>query len=84
MANWYLMLKKAMEDDGEDFSQRVCTLTEHQLLEEFDGGYGSEQGAPFTAWGKDWVYFPICYDGAEWVGHAPRNPCVTSMEHQGG
>lgn len=50
----------------------------------FDSSYGGTEGHAFTAWTKDWVYFPICYDGSEWVGWAPRNPCSTAMHHQGG
>ena len=50
----------------------------------FDAGYGAEEGVAFTAWSENYVYFPINYDGAEWVGHAPRNPCDIKMEHQGG
>ena len=84
MTTWYACLKSKMERDGEDFNTRICTLDEVQLQVEFDAGYGAEEGMPFTAWGKDWVYFPICYDGAEWVGHAPRNPCEIVMDHQGG
>jgi hypothetical protein len=82
--NWWHALKKAMEADGEAFPPLYCTLPEAEMRRCFDGGFGSTEGAPFTAWGERWVYFPICYDGAEWVGHAPRNPCDTAMEHQGG
>ena len=84
MSNWYDMLKEKMEQDGEDFTARHCTLDEAALKKYFDDGYGRTVGEPFTAWGENWVYFPICYDGAEWVGHAPRNPCDTAMDHQGG
>lgn len=84
MANWYEMLKEIMTEDGENFDLRECTMSEENLKIEFDNGYGGEEGKPFTAWGEKWVYFPICYDGAEWVGHAPRNPCDIAMEHQGG
>lgn len=62
----------------------ACTLNDEGLDKEFDSGFGGEEGAPFTAWGETWVYFPICYDGAEWVGCAPRNPCDWALEHQGG
>ena len=81
---WYDILKSIMESDGEDFNKRVCTLSETELRVVFDSGFGGTEGKPFTAWGEKWVYFPIVYDGAEWVGHAPRNPCDISMEHQGG
>lgn len=84
MATWYEMLKEAMFEDGENFEKKVCTLTDAGLLEEFNSGYGGSEGAPFTAWGDKWVYFPLVYDGAEWVGHAPRNPCDIAMDHQGG
>ena len=81
-SSWYEMLKEMMEGDGENFDERVCTLSEEELRVEFSDTYGAEEGKPFTAWGKNWVYFPLCYDGSEWVGHAPRNPCNISMEHQ--
>jgi hypothetical protein len=84
MANWYEMLKEMAENDGEEVAEIVCTLSKKELEEEFNSGYGGSEGRHFTAWGKNWVYFPIVYDGAEWVGHAPRNPCNISMAHQGG
>jgi hypothetical protein len=82
--NWYVDLKELMESKGDDFDKRICTLTEEQLRVEFDDGYGGVEGEPFTAWGEKYVYFPICYDGSEWVGCAPRNPCDEAMIHQGG
>lgn len=82
--SWHTMLQEAMEDRGEDFSTVVCTLTEDQLKRKFYAGFGETEGKPFTAWGKDWVYFPVCFDGAEWVGSAPRNPCDIATDHQGG
>jgi hypothetical protein len=84
MANWFEMLKDIMEEDGENFTTRNCTMNEKELKKEFHDGYGTIEGEPFTAWGENWVYFPVCYDGAEWVGHAPRNPCNIKMDHQGG
>lgn len=84
LTSWYEELKVAMEDDGEDFRDMICTLSEEELKRKFYDGYGREEGASFTAWGKKWVYFPISYDGSESVGRAPRNPCDISMHHQGG
>jgi len=60
------------------------TLSEDEFDREFDPSYGGYEGVAFTAWGKKNVYFPLVYDGAEWIGYAPRNPCDTKMEHQGG
>ncbi|OGS95983.1 MAG: hypothetical protein A3H31_03280 [Gallionellales bacterium RIFCSPLOWO2_02_FULL_57_47] len=83
MESWYDMLQAAMKADGENFDKRTCTLDETSLRKEFDVGYGLPKGEFFTAWGEKWVYFPLCYDGLEWVGHAPRNPCDIAMAHQG-
>lgn len=84
MENWNEMLRVAFAERGDDFAQMVCTISAEQLNAEFDSGYGCEEGCAFTAWGENYVYFPIGYDGSEWVGSAPRNPCDESLSHQGG
>lgn len=61
-----------------------CTLSEEELNKEFDSGYGGEEGKPFTAWSEMWVYFPVCYDGSEWVERAPRHICDYVCDHVGG
>ncbi len=81
MNSWADMLN----DQLEAFEEIIfCTLSDEQMKVEFDDGYGIEKGVPFTAWSEDRVFFPICYDGSEWVGSAPRCPCGESLEHQGG
>lgn len=60
------------------------TLTDEQMDVEFDDGYGTSEGVPFTAWSQNRVYFPVVYDGAEWVGSVPRNPCDEETIHLGG
>jgi len=56
----------------------------------FHVGYGGTSGTPFVAFTENFVLFPIEYDGAEWVGWAPRNPVDSEgnkaepREHQGG
>ena len=84
MESWEQMLKKKFEENREDFSKMVTTLSAKELSRKFDDGYGGTEGSAFTAWGERYVYFPVCYDGAEWVGSAPRNPCDEETEHQGG
>jgi hypothetical protein len=51
---------------------------------EFDAGFGGEEGCYFTAWTKDRVLFPCCYDGSEWISSVPRNPCDVATRHKGG
>jgi hypothetical protein len=81
---WRSLLEEAFKQRGDDFSKMIVTLSNYELDLEFYDGFGSTEGIPFTAWGENYVYFPICYDGSEWVGSAPRNPCDEISEHQGG
>lgn len=67
-----------------DEGPKSVTLDSKEMKKEFDGGFGCNDGASFTAWGSMYVYFPVNYDGAEWVGYVPRNPCLQSTGHQGG
>ena len=70
----------------DDFNDEIisCTLSEDELTKEFDDGYGGSEGKSFTAWSEKYVYFPIVYDGSEWIGRAKRNPCDEPTEHMGG
>ena len=84
MVCWHDLLKQAFAENKEKFSEMKCTLSRKEMHRMFDDGYGTPEGTPFTAWGERYVYFPVCYDGAEWVGCAPRNPCKEATEHVGG
>ena len=78
--NWKEMIKEAADDD----EIIACTLTEDELLKEFDAEWGVVEEKPFTAWSEKYVYFPVTANGGEWVGRAPRNPCDEATKHQGG
>lgn len=85
MDNWKKLIKYEMQEQGETFDDVVeCTLTEQQLLVEFDSGYGSSGGEPFTLWTTNRVYFPVVYDGDEWVESVSRNPDGKPTHHFGG
>lgn len=74
-----------MQYHDESFADiEACTLTEDELNQRFDNGFGGTNGASFTVWTKNTVYFPICYDGSEWVGSVSRNPDGKPTDHQGG
>ncbi len=83
MDTWREMIE-GERSDQKDGPLIACTLSDEELDREFDSGYGIEEGKPFTAWSERRVYFPVCYDGAESVGSAPRNPCDEATRHQGG
>ena len=84
MANWEKMLIDAFKETGDVFEEMETTLTNEELVREFDDGYGCPNGTSFTSWGEKYVYFPLVYDGAEWVGFAPRNVCDIRTSHMGG
>ena len=85
MTSWKEDLTKALKENGETWADvEAHTLTEEELNAQFDHGYGGNEGAPFTLWTKNYVYFPGCYDGAEWVASAPRNPNGKATAHVGG
>lgn len=80
---WRTLLEREFRRRGDDFAAMTTTLTEAQLDEEFEANFGTAEGEPFTAWGERYVYFPVVYDGAEWVGSVPRNPCDKKTTHIG-
>jgi hypothetical protein len=81
---WRLEILSTLVYTGDSIEDIEFTLTDEELDVEFDGGYGGSEGKHFTGWSKDWVYFPVVYDGSEWVGYAPRNPNGKATRHQGG
>lgn len=58
------------------------TMTDKEMDVEFESGYGNHQGCPFTVHTAKTVYFPVEYDGAEWVGSVARHPDGKPTEHQ--
>lgn len=82
---WRKEILSAMPEYGECFDDIISiTLSEEELDKEFYAGYGGSEGKPFTAWTRKMVYFPVVYDGAEWVGAVPRHPNGVATKHQGG
>jgi len=85
MTTWKTLLIDAMASHEETMLDIVSsTMAAEQMDVEFDNGYGIEEGIPFTVWTHNRVYFPICYDGAEWVGSASRAPDGVPTRHMGG
>ena len=85
MTNWKKLIQDEMERQGETFEDLVeCTLNDEELVVEFYNGYGGEEGKPFTLWTNNRVYFPVVYDGSEWVGSVSRNPDGKPTYHLGG
>lgn len=82
---WRQELTVRMRERGESFDDiESSTLSEQQLDNEFDDGFGHLEGCAFTVWTKNHVYFPAVYDGSEWVACVPRNPNGVATSHVGG
>lgn len=82
---WRKGISSAFESSGDEWATVISsTLTYEDLDQEFDDGYGGSEGCPFTLWTEKYVYFPVVYDGSEWVGWVPRNPCDIKTSHIGG
>lgn len=78
------MLDEALEENGETWADVVSnTMTEADMEMEFDAGHGLIKGCKFTIWTERGVYFPVSYDGAEWVGNVSRNPDGKPTRHIG-
>ncbi|MBL4940366.1 MAG: hypothetical protein JKY81_01735 [Colwellia sp.] len=84
MTNWMNLIEQEMDDRGDKGPIIHNSLTDNEMLVEFNDGYGGSEGIPFTAWTDARVYFPVVYDGSEWVGSAPRNPNNEETPHIGG
>lgn len=86
MKSWSEMISAEMSERGDDgpVLASVPEITSSAMTRPFHTGYGESCGCAFTAWTETRVYFPVVYDGAEWVGSAPRNPCDEATGHQGG
>lgn len=84
MATWRELINEELEKHKESFSDITSiTLSEEELNKDFDDGYGRAHGKPFTAWTHRRVYFPVSYDGAEWVGSVSRIKDGIATEHIG-
>jgi hypothetical protein len=83
MTTWRKALASEMEDNSDRGPVIAYAPDEAAFDVEFDGGYGGPEGPEVLAWTDQWVYFPVCYDGAEWIGSAPRNPREAGQSHVG-
>lgn len=67
-----------------DVLECVPPIDSPEMATPFDAGYGGTEGCPFTCWTHKNVYFPVQYDGAEWVACVSRNPDGKPTGHIGG
>ena len=84
MTTWREEFEEERKSNGDE-SPIVAVAPDENVLDiEFDGGYGGPEGQDMLLWTERYVYFPVCYDGAERLGSAPRNPRPEGQSHEGG
>jgi len=83
---WRELIREEMRARGETFMNVVAMApsSDEWMSVEFDDGFGATHGIPFTVWTDKRVYFPVCYDGAEWCESVSRNPDGKETMHIGG
>lgn len=81
---WRTELATAMEQAGDTGPVVAYAPSEASFDIPFDSGYGDSEGPDVLAWTETRVYFPVVYDGAEWIESAPRNPRPEGQGHVGG
>jgi hypothetical protein len=81
---WRKELQQARASAG-DQSEIVAVSPGETVLDvSFDDGYGGAEGPAVLIWSEERVYFPMTYDGSEWLDSAPRNPQPDGQAHVGG
>lgn len=83
---WRKLITEAMRVNKDETPLEFATLAiaPGELDREFYEGYGGTNGEPFLMHTEHWVYFPCCYDGAEWCDSVPRHPTGKPVGHIGG
>jgi len=85
ITTWHKAISEELEEQGETWDDIVSsTLSETEMHVEFDDRFGATEGKPFTVWTRKRVYFPVMYDGAEWVESVARDPDGKATTHMGG
>jgi hypothetical protein len=80
---WRKEFEASRHDD--DASAVVSVAPDEDALDiPFDPGYGGSEGPDVLIWTERRVYFPVVYDGSEWLASAPRNPQAEGQSHVGG
>jgi hypothetical protein len=83
MTTWRIALNKAIKGSEDQGPVVAYAPNESEFDVEFDAGPGRTNGPPVLAWTERNVYFPVAYDGSEWIESAPRNPQLEGQWHVG-
>lgn len=82
--SWKELITESMIGGNDSWNNvESCTMTSEEMNKKFYTGFGRIEGTLFTVWTAKYIYFPVVYNGAEWVGRISRNPNGESCWHFG-
>ena len=86
MTTWRKELELAFEEHDDNFENVIdyAPKGDEWLDYYFDDDSKKIEGESFTIWTKSRVYFPVQYNGCEWVESVSRNPDGKPTHHIGG
>lgn len=86
MTTWKQLLELSLIENQESFEDIVAYSPQDGkwLNYYFDDDSNIIEGESFTVWTKARVYFPVQYNGNEWVESVARNPDGKPTKHLGG
>jgi hypothetical protein len=86
MIKWRTLLEQSLIDCGETMGDIVsyAPVDGKWLDYYFDDDSKQIEGESFTVWTKKRVYFPVQYNGSEWVESVSRIPDGKPTNHIGG
>jgi hypothetical protein len=82
-SSWEELISEAMGKNDETWDDVIFERFDGNKSTQFYIGFGAKKGCSFLVWTKNYVYFPVEYDGAEWADSVPRNPCDQTKDHVG-
>ena len=74
MTTWREELTRSLKRNKDSFDDITIDISDEELDREFDDSYGSSEGASFTAWTLNYVYFSREYDGSDYIDSIARHP----------
>ena len=83
MTTWRKLLEEEFQIQNDSWKNIVMMApSDGKWLDYyFDNDSNVIEGVPFTVWTKNRVYFPLSFDGSEWVGSVSKIPNGIATAH---
>ena len=83
MTTWRKLLEEEFQIQNDSWKNIVMMApSDGKWLDYyFDNDSNVIEGVPFTVWTKNRVYFPLSFEGPEWVGSVSKIPNGIATAH---